>query len=69
MCYATSKDNQHWLWGDNDYGQCELKGKKDRKKNIQPKPMNITKKFYKKTNCMIKDVYIAIDNVFVIGVR
>ena len=67
--YAKSKDNEHWLWGNNLYGQCELK------QNSRPKSANLYKNdpvlisdvFYKKTKCVIDHVYLTNTNVFIIG--
>ena len=69
--YAKSSTYNHWLWGDNSYGQVKLQ-KREKIKNIDKisEPFLINDIFYKKTKCRIKDVYFGLKNkIYAIGVK
>ena len=65
ISYAKSDNNLHWLWGENYYGQCELK-RNERGWDLY-KPLMINALFYAKTGCMIKEVHLSVNNVFIVG--
>ena len=65
--YARSMDGEHRLWGNNEYGQCELENNTVSTWSIKYKMINDI--FYKKTKCKIKDVYFGQDNVYIIGTK
>ena len=65
--YARSNNDEYRLWGNNDYGQCELENRKEQQWNIKYKLINDI--FYKKTKCKIKDVYFGLNNVYIVGLQ
>ena len=67
--YAKSDSNEHWLWGDNEYGQCTLELRQqpieDDCKNV---PYHIDTEFYGiHTKRKIEQVYLGEQAVYIVA--
>ena len=65
--YARSKDDKHWIWGDNKYGICSMEQRPTPKeKDIQYVPYRLDEIFLQRTSKRIDRAYLEYESLYVI---